>query len=99
MAQKVYIKNYTTDKPVHETVAEIQRLLAENGAKGIYFDYGDAGILKAVIFQIDYGGQTLSFRLPAKVEEAYNALFGEMKGEYTYGQQRREKAAKIAWRV
>lgn len=97
--KKIYIKNYTTEKPVHETVAEIQKLLAENGAKGIYFDYADNGLLKGIIFSIDYSGKNLSFKLPAKIEEAYQALFGKMTGEYRYGEQRREKTAKIAWRV
>ena len=96
---KIYIKNYTTDKPVHETVGEIQQLLAQNGAKGIYFDYGEAGLLRGIIFQFDYQGQTLSFKLPAKVDAAYEALFKGMQGEYRYGKDRREKAAKVAWRV
>ncbi len=97
--KKIYIKNYSTDKPVHETVAEIQQLLAENGAKGIYFDYGEGGVLRAIIFQIEYSAQTLSFRLPAKVEEAYQALFANMRSDYRFDEQRKIKAAKVAWRV
>ena len=32
---KKLIKNYTTDIPVERTIAEIQQLLAHNGARGI----------------------------------------------------------------
>jgi hypothetical protein len=41
---KPLIKNYTTDIPVERTVAEIQKILSENGASAIAIEYHDGAI-------------------------------------------------------
>ncbi len=99
MPRKKLIKNYTTEIPTHQTVAEIQQLLAENGATGIAFDYDGQGNLVAVFFRVMYQGKALPFRLPAKPLEVYQALFSGMTQEWKYKDQRLEKATRIAWRV
>jgi hypothetical protein len=46
---KRLIKNYTTDIPVERTIAEIQKILAENGAHGIALEFHEGYI------KLDFG--------------------------------------------
>ncbi len=48
---KQLIKNYTTEIPVERTIAEIQKLLADNGARGIALEYDGSGTLKDIFFR------------------------------------------------
>lgn len=93
------IKNYTTDVPTDKTISEIQKMLAENGATGIAFDYDDTGTIKAVYFRIKHGDRELAFRLPAKADKVYATLYKGKNLEWRFRQQRMESATKIAWRV
>jgi tRNA nucleotidyltransferase/poly(A) polymerase len=49
---KKLIKNYTTDIPVERTTAEIQKILAQNGARGIALDYDEDGTIKDIFFKL-----------------------------------------------
>jgi hypothetical protein len=71
------IKNYTTDIPVERTTAEIQKILAQNGARGIAFEYDENGNIKDIFFKIRVTNKELPFRLPAKAEMVYQALWGD----------------------
>src|SRR5207249_12112294 len=46
------IKNYTTDIPVEKTITEIQKILAQNGARGIALEYDEQGNIKDIFFKI-----------------------------------------------
>jgi len=83
------------------TIAEIQQLLATNGATGIAFDYDGQGKLTALFFRIRHEGKELPFRLPAKPDNVYTALHGDAPDHMhrRYGEQWREAAERIAWRV
>jgi tRNA nucleotidyltransferase/poly(A) polymerase len=48
---KKLIKNYTTDIPVERTTAEIQKILAQNGARGIALEYDEMGAIKDIFFK------------------------------------------------
>ena len=48
---KKLITNYTTEVPLPKTLAEIQQLLAENGATGIATEY-ENGRLRDIFFKI-----------------------------------------------
>jgi DNA invertase Pin-like site-specific DNA recombinase len=74
---KKLIKNYTTDVPVEKTIAEIQKILAQNGARGIMLEYDERGTVKDIFFRIIVNNTELPFRLPAKAERVYQALWGE----------------------
>jgi hypothetical protein len=71
---KKLIKNYTTDIPVESTVAEIQKILAQNGARGIALEYDAQGNIQDVFFKIVLHDKELPFRLPIKAENVYGAL-------------------------
>ena len=45
---KQLIKNYTTEIPVEKTIAEIQAILAQNGARGIALEYNEHGRIKDI---------------------------------------------------
>ena len=92
------IKNYTTDVPVKKTIEEIHTLLAQNGATGIATEY-ESGLIKDIFFKIKYQNRELAFRLPAKPQEVYDALFKGMQYEDRLKQQRMQKASMIAWRI
>lgn len=97
---KKLIKNYTTEIPVEKTMTEIHKLLAENGATGIATEY-ENGRVRDIFFKIKVNGKELAFRLPAKPEKVYTALYKE-KPTYQqdrYGQQWKEAAERIAWRI
>jgi hypothetical protein len=98
---KKLIKNYTTDIPVDRTISEIQKILAQNGARGIALEYDDNGNIKDIFFKIILNNKELPFRLPAKAEKVYTALHEGTPDHYhtRYGKQWREEAERIAWRI
>lgn len=96
---KKLIKNYTTEVPTHQTLAEIQKLLAENGATGIALDYDGQGNLVALFFRIAFQGKQLAFRLPVNPDAVYDTLFAGMQYEKRLKAERQERALRIAWRV
>ena len=64
------IKNYTTDIPVERTITEIQKILAQNGARGIALEYDEQGNIKDIFFKIVLHDKELPFRLPAKASRS-----------------------------
>lgn len=97
---KMLIKNYTTEVPAQKTIAEIQQLLAENGATGIATEYKD-GQIADIFFKIKMQEKELAFRLPAKPENVYNALHGNAASREInrYSNAWRAEAERIAWRI
>ena len=98
---KKLIKNYTTDIPVEQTIAEIQQILVHNGARGIALEYDEAGTIKDIFFKVMVNKKELPFRLPAKADNVYAALHEGTPDHYhtRYGNQWREEAERIAWRI
>src|SRR5437660_435730 len=98
---KKLIKNYTTDIPVDKTIAEIQKILAQNGARGIAIEYDEQGDIQDIFFKIIVQGKELPFRLPAKAQRVYTALHGSApQWHHTrYGQTWKAEAERIAWRI
>jgi hypothetical protein len=96
---KKLIKNYTTDIPVERTIAEIQNIVAQNGARGIAIEYDEGGSIKDIFFKIKLNEKELPFRLPAKPDHVYAAVFAGMQYEERLRQERMKKAEAIAWRI
>ena len=98
---KKLIKNYTTDIPVEQTIAEIQQLLVQNGARGIALEYDERGAIKDIFFKVIVNQRELPFRLPAKADKVYTALHEGTPDHYhtRYGNQWRAEAERIAWRI
>jgi tRNA nucleotidyltransferase/poly(A) polymerase len=90
---KKLIKNYTTTISVERTIAEIQKLLAENGARGIATEYDENGHIKDVFFKIIIDEKELPYRLPVKTDKVVIALQQEGLKSYT------KNSEAIAWRI
>jgi hypothetical protein len=58
---KKLIKNYTTDIPAERTIAEIQNILAQNGARGFALEYDESGRIKDIFFKIRLHDRTHFF--------------------------------------
>jgi hypothetical protein len=96
---KRLIKNYTTDIPVERTIAEIQAILAQNGARGIALEYDESGLITDIFFKVRIHEKELPFRLPSKPDKVYAALFAGMQYENRLRNERMKKAEAIAWRI
>ena len=96
---KRLIKNYTTDVAVERTIAEIQTILAQNGARGIALEYDESGLIKDIFFKIRLHDKDLPFRLPSKPDNVYATLFSGMQYENRLRNERMKKAEAIAWRI
>jgi hypothetical protein len=80
----MFLKNYTSDVPVSQTIHSIEDVLIKCGVSGIMKEYGStAGDIKAITFQIKLDGiNAVTVRLPVNVQRAQDALFQNYaKGE------------------
>lgn len=94
------ILNYTTSIDPHKTVAEIQKLLASKGARGILLEYNEHGDPSAVAFQIETKGQQLRYKLPCRAQKVWEVLdrqyrTGKIERRYTS----MEHATRVGWRI
>ena len=98
---KKLLKNHTTEVPVERTIAEIQKLLVENGARGIALEYDESGKIKDIFFKIMVAQKELPFRLPAKPENVYATLHAQAPehNQRRYKVQWQAEAQRIAWRI
>lgn len=92
------LKNRTSEG--RNTFDKIQKILAENGAKKVMFDYSNDGKLEAISFAMDIGGNMVGFKLPALMENVIEIMYGGVdrwnrKKKITLAQ--REQGYKTAW--
>ena len=74
----MFLKNYTSNVPVDRTVARIEALLAEFGAKAIGKNY-EAGQLLSLTFQLEVNGRDVLIRLPANLQAVFETMKNECK--------------------
>ncbi len=90
----MFLKNYTSDVPVSQTIARIEQVLIRCGVAGIMKEYvGTAGELSAITFQIEAPTGKITIRLPADKEKALDALWLD----YVDGDKLNEKGDAIYW--
>ena len=74
----MFLKNYTSEVPVSETIAKIERVLLKCGVSGITKEYDPDSRVSAMRFHIALEtGATVTVRLPANVERALDALWAD----------------------
>ena len=97
MRDNFNIKNYTTDVPAARSIAEIEKILADFGAKATIKEYNDDGKVYSLLFRIEKD----SFKLPANVSGVKELLFKGKAGQHRsdYKKAREEKAYRVAWRI
>lgn len=72
---KKFLKNYTSNVPVSQTIYRIEQTLIKCGVLGITKEYGPEGEVSAVRFHIPIMGKEATIRLPADKEKAQDALW------------------------
>jgi hypothetical protein len=79
----MFLKNYTSNVPVSQTIYRIEQVLIRCGIKGITKEYaGISGEIVALTFRIVLDdGAPLEVRLPAHVNLAQDALWLDYIGE------------------
>lgn len=89
--------NYTTKIAVEKTVGEISRKLARAGAQAVMQEYNEDGSVESVCFRLHHNNQTISFRMPARIERIYVVLQNDPGVEPRYCSM--EQAARVGWRI
>ena len=92
-------KNYTTEISAEKTIGEIQKSLAEAGARQISLDYQD-GQIAGLSFTILVRNTPVAFRLPVRPEGVYKILMKGKQRSYldSVKAKAREQARRTAWR-
>lgn len=73
---KKFLKNYTSDVPVSESIRRIEHVLLQCGVTGIMKEYAANQKIVAITFRVTgEDGKPWMIRLPAKEQEATDALF------------------------
>lgn len=94
------LKNYTSQTPVNRSIERIEKVLVDNGATNIVKSYGLGKTLESVAFQVDLNGMTLPFKLPAKVQECFKAMWKEIRRPRPGTEERiRKQAERTAWKI
>jgi hypothetical protein len=93
------LKNYTSGVAVSKTIARIEEVLAEIGAKAIGKNY-ENGKVVSITFQLSIEGRDHLIRLPANPEAVYRTLRNDVKRPHQGTLDRiREQADKTAWKI
>lgn len=93
--------NYTSKVPAHDSIAEINRMLAKAGARQVMSDYDDAGNIVALSFSLDLEGQRIGFRLPSDWKPVAVLLEQQLRnkpGARPY-MRTEDHARNVAWRI
>ena len=75
------IKNYTSSVPMERTIARIESVLVQGGARNIRKDYDADGKISAFYFSVCLPGdvKTMTIRLPADVKAVYDVMRAKVK--------------------
>lgn len=90
---KRFLKNYTSNVPVSQTIYRIEQVLIKCGVTGISKEYGPDGTVSAVSFRIQDKGKDFNVRLPANKEAAQTALWVD----YAAGDEMNESGTALKW--
>lgn len=91
------IANYSTTIKADKTAAEVQRMLANAGARGIFMEYDDDSAVCGLSFQIPRGDlPALAYRLPVNAEAVLKVL---VRDRVERRKQTIDHARRVAWRI
>lgn len=91
------ILNYTTKISTHQTVGEIQGMLAEHGATSIAIDYDSSRQPVAITFLMMVNGATVPYRLETNWKGVEDLL--KKDPEVRSGFKTPEQARRVGWRI
>jgi hypothetical protein len=78
----MFLKNYTSEVPVSQTIYRIEQVLIQCGVTAIAKDYGLGAKVVAITFKVDGpDGHPMAIRLPANEAAAQEALWKDYIGD------------------
>lgn len=77
----MFLKNYTSDAPVSQTIASIEKVLIKCGVSGITKDYAADGTVLAISFKIPSAQGEAVVRIPVNEQQAIEALWLDYVGD------------------
>lgn len=78
----MFLKNYTSNVPVSQTIYRIEQVLIKCGVGGIEKEYTSLGKVLAITFRIELEpGKPMFVRLPVNEEQALQALWSNYVGD------------------
>lgn len=77
----MFLKNYTSNVPVSETIHRIEKVLLRCGVTGIMKEYGLKGDVIAIMFRVETPAGKRFIRLPADEQRALDALWLDYVGD------------------
>ncbi len=92
--------DYTTSVPVSRTVAQVQAVLVEHGARAVMMEYDDRGRITALAFKIKMPNGELPIRLPIDAAATLRVLQRQADNrEIPARYAKEEHAYRVAWRI
>lgn len=95
------LKDYTTKISPHQSLGEIQGMLADAGANRLQIEYADSQP-SAIAFTLDIGSGSHSYILPANVNGVFRVLsteYEERRSRAHTGAPDIHQARRVAWRI
>jgi hypothetical protein len=90
----MFLKNYTSDAPVSQTISRIEHVLIKCGVSGITKDYAPNGAVIAISFKIPSATGDAIVRIPVNEQQAIDALWLD----YVDGEQMNKEGTMVtAW--
>jgi len=92
--------DYTSKVPVSRTVAQVQAILVEHGARAVMMEYDDRGRITALAFNIKMPNRDLPIRLPIDAAATLRVLQRQVDNrEIPARYAKEEHAYRVAWRI
>lgn len=100
----MFLKNYTSDVPVSQTIYRIEQVLIKCGVSGINKEYLSGGKVAAIMFCIELQpGKPMNVRIPVNEERALEALWNNYKTASPNGSKMKsdfvEQSRRTAWKI
>lgn len=93
------IKNYTSQVDASRSLELIERTLVKAGATHVSRWYVK-GEIAGVLFSIQVDENTLQFKMPAKIDNVFNALWAEVLRPVSGSKERTlEQAKRTTWKI
>jgi len=92
--------NYTTKVPVARTAAQVQAILAQNGAKAVMFEYDGQGRISALAFKVITAHGVLPIKMPLNADATFHVLEKQAdEREIPRSFANEAHAYRVAWRI
>lgn len=93
------LKNYTSTVAPETSVNKIERALSRMGANSILKEY-KSGNLISIKFVVELNGNSIAFRLPARVETVFDVMWRQIsKPQKGTKEKIEDQAARTAWKL